>query len=223
MLQIRRRERVVDDDQAAEFMDDPAHRVDVDDGEKRVGGGLQPDHAGGRGPGGGDTRRVGQVDGGGRHPTAGVDFVDEPEGAAVRVVAEQQVVAGLQVAEHGILGSQPAGEGERPGCAFEAGHARFVGVAGGVAGAGVLVAEAGFTDAVLGEGGGEGDRGDDAAGAGIVGLSGPDGSGGEPVVVGVFEAGRQRITTETVLAGRAGDGHVRSPPVRGVRARRFGK
>ena len=61
------------------------------------------------------------------------------------------MVAGFEIAQQDVLGSQPTGECETVGRPFEAGDALLVGMAGGITGTRVLVTKAGFTDAVLGE------------------------------------------------------------------------
>ena len=95
LLEVRRGEGVVDDQQRAGVVGDRGERLDVADVEQRVGGRLDPDQLGLR-PGGsrrGRRRR--------RRPAAGLcveapgllDLVEEPEGAAVRVVGDDHVVA----------------------------------------------------------------------------------------------------------------------------------
>ena len=117
--------------------------LDVGDAEQRVGRGLDPHH-----PGLGAHRRTHRLDvgdGGDRvlHPPGPRDLVEQAVGAAVGVGRDDDVVAGReQRAQHGILAGEAAGEREAALTALQRRDALLERGAGGVGGAGVLVAAA---------------------------------------------------------------------------------
>ena len=141
-----------------------------------------------------------------------MDPVDQPVRAAVDVVAEHDVVAGLQHrAQQRVLGREPRGERERALAALERGELRLERGAGRVAGAAVLVAAAQPADAVLHERRGLVDRRDDRAGRRVELLAGVDGARGEAVaavVIVCFSSvvGSVAEEVEEVLPGEHRDG-----------------
>jgi hypothetical protein len=182
LLQIRRREGVVDDQQRAGLVGDLSEPLDVGDGQQRVGRGLDPQDLRLPGPDRG-AYRVDVADVGGavlETPTLR-DLVEEPEGAAVRVVGDHGVVAGAgEPPQDGVLGRQAAGEREpalpflqRRERALERGPRR-------VGAAAVLVAAAQPTDAVLLVGARRVDGRDHRAGGRVGLVAGMDGAGLEP-------------------------------------------
>ena len=144
MLQYRRGERVVHDHLGAVRMRHCGGGGDVGDVQQRVGGGFDPDvlvlllaqRSG-------DGRSVGDVDhieaDAPRHEHLGQQSI----GAAVHVVAEQNVVArpdgGTQ---QYIDGGQARGEAQRIPGTFHCGELLVEGVAGRVDGTAVIVASA---------------------------------------------------------------------------------
>ena len=95
LLEVRRREGVVDDEQRAGVVRDGRERLDVADVEQRVGRRLDPDHLGLAGPDRGAHRvHVGHRRGRVREAPGLLDLGEQPVGAAVRVVGDDHVVAG---------------------------------------------------------------------------------------------------------------------------------
>ena len=95
LLEVGRGEGVVDDEQGAGVVGDRGERLDVADVEQRVGGRLDPDELRLARA----DRRAHRVDVGDRgravlEPPHPLDLVEEAEGAAVRVVGDDHVVAG---------------------------------------------------------------------------------------------------------------------------------
>ena len=118
---------------------------DVGDAEQRVGRRLDPDHlgAGRAGSRRGRRPRSETFAGGPVQAPALGDPGEEPVGAAVRVVRDHHVVAGLaDRPQQGVLGRQAAGEGQPAPAALQRRQALLERVAGRVAGAAVLVARA---------------------------------------------------------------------------------
>ena len=155
-------------------------RADVGDGEQRVGGRLHPDQPGLRG-----DRRADRVEIGQRHRRVAdaplrEHLVDQPEGAAIGVVGDDDVIAGPQQRAQRTVGGGHAG-GERPPerGLLHRGQRRLQRRAGRVAGAGVLEPAAQPTDAVLRERRTGVDRRVDGAGARVGPESGVDGLGGQ--------------------------------------------
>ncbi len=106
VLQVRRGEGVVDDQQRTAVVGDPGQRSDVRDAEQRVGGRLDPEHPGPARP---DRRRdrleVTQRHGGVLHPPRLGDLGEQTVGAAVGVVGQDDVLAGAgEGADQGVLG-----------------------------------------------------------------------------------------------------------------------
>src|SRR3954454_23962163 len=86
--------------------------------------------------------------------------------------------------QQGVLGGQPADEGETAAATLERGQALLERVAGRVAGAAVFVPHPGRAHRVLREGAGLVDRWNDRPGPRVGLLPGVDGEGVESVVVG---------------------------------------
>ena len=164
LLEVRRRERVVDDDPRLALVRELRHRRDVDDREQRVGRRLDPHHAGLGLPRGLERARVAQIARRPRDPVALVHARDEPERAAVRVVRDDHVVAGIERAQDRVLGRETAREREAVPRALERRDARLQRGARGVAAARVLVAAV-LADRVLRERRRQADRRNDRAGA----------------------------------------------------------
>ena len=99
-LQHRARERAVDGDQRARTVHELADRVEVDDAEQRIGRELEPDQAGAIGHRRGDRVGIGRIDRGEGQPVAPEDLVEEPEGAAVHVLGEDDVIPGIEEQHH---------------------------------------------------------------------------------------------------------------------------
>ena len=127
---------------------------------------------------------VGQVGRGPRQPERAPHPGDQPERAAVGVVAEHDAPPGRDEAQHVVLGGQPAGEGEPVTRRLERRHARLERGACRVARPGVLVAAV-AADAVLGERRRQRDRRHHRAGRRIGRLPGVHGAGVEPERGGV--------------------------------------
>ena len=154
LLQPRRGEGVVDDEEGAGPMRRPSDGVDVDDAEQGVGRCLDPDHPRGRRQRSlqvGNAAEVGRLH---LEPGGLVDLCGQTVGAAVRVGGEDEVVTRSEQAHHGVLGRRPAGKGEAVGGVLERGDVCLQAGPGGVAGAPVLEAPV-HTDRVLLEGRGE--------------------------------------------------------------------
>ena len=127
------------------------------------------------------VERVGLAEVGGapREPGRRVHLRDEPERAAVRVVRDDDVIAGPQQPQHRVLGREAAREREPVRRALERGEARLVRAARRVVAARVLEAAV-LADLVLRERRREADRRDDRAGHRIGRLPGVDRAGLEP-------------------------------------------
>ena len=188
LLEVRRRERVVDDEHRAGVVGDLGQRLDVGDGQQRVGRGLDPDDPGLPGADGGANRvDVADVRGTVLEPPAPLDLVEEPEGAAVRVVGDHRVVTRLgEPAQDRVLGGEAAGEREAPLPLLECREGTLERGAGRVGGAAVLVATAEPPDAVLLVGAGRVDGRDHRAGGGVGLVAGVDGTGLEPGLAAMF-------------------------------------
>ena len=162
-------------DQRAALVGERGDGLDVEAAQQRVGRRLQPHQPGVGGP---VARRARRRRAGRRPSTRSVrvHLGDQPERAAVGVVAEQHPIAGREQAQHVVLGGEPAGEGQPVAGALERGDARLERGAGGVAAARVLEALV-AADAVLGERRAQRDRGDHRAGRRVGRLAGVDGAG----------------------------------------------
>ena len=93
--------------------------LDVDDLQVRVAGGLRPDQArvgAERGP---HIVQVGHIDQRVVDAVAVPDFGDEAVCAAVGVIRQQDVVAGVQQVVHILGGRHAAGVGQAPGAALK--------------------------------------------------------------------------------------------------------
>ena len=175
-LQVGGGEGVVDHDQGAPAVGELGHRGDIGDGEQRIGGALDPHHAGLGPPRPGQGGQVPHLDGIEGEPGRAMDLGGQAIGPPVGVVGQQQMVAGTQEAQDGVAPGEAAGEGHPVGATLQGGDAVLEGGPGRVAAAAVLVAPV-LTDRGLGEGGGLVDRRDDRAGGRIGVLAGVDGPG----------------------------------------------
>ena len=137
-LQVRRRERVVDDDARAARVRELRHGRDVDDGERGIGRRLDPHHRGAACHARAVRVEVGEIGNAVLARPRREHLRDQPERAAVRVVGEQHAVAGREQPQHRVLRGHAAREREAARRAFERRDARFVRGAGGIAAAGVL-------------------------------------------------------------------------------------
>ena len=125
-LQERRGERVVDDDARAALVRDRADAEDVDDGERGVGGRLDPHQRGAVGPVALERVEVGEVGDGPLDARRCEHLRHQPEGAAVRVVGDDHALAGLEQPQHRVLGRHAAGEREAVERALERRQALLV-------------------------------------------------------------------------------------------------
>ena len=87
-----------------------------------------------------DVADVAHVHEGEREAQLAVDPLHQPVGAAVHVLAADDVVARPKQLEDRVERREPGAEGEAVGRPLEAGHVALERLAGGVLGAGVLVA-----------------------------------------------------------------------------------
>ena len=193
LLQVGRGERVVHHHDAAELVRDGADGFDVEDREQRVGGRLEPHHAGLRRPGIADLLRRGEVHRSGLDAGVAMHLVDQPERAAVGVVAQQQAVAGPQHPQQRVLRCQPAGECEPVSGAFQRGHAGLIRVTGRVARAPVLVAVPRLPDRLLSKRRSQRDRRHHRTRVRIVRLPRPDRPRLEPELVRILEPRHLRL------------------------------
>ena len=96
LLQVWRSERVVDDKFGPVFMGNGCKRLDIEDGQQGIGRRLDPDDAGRRVPCFVEQRGLCQVGCRPLHAASADDLRDQSKRAAVGVVAEHDVIAGLQ-------------------------------------------------------------------------------------------------------------------------------
>ena len=181
---------------------DLGDRLDVEAGQQRVGRRLEPHHADVVGPVAPQRVEVGEVDGGPREPERAPHLGDQPERAAVGVVAEQDPLAGPQQPQDVVLGGEAAREGEAVRGLLERGDLGLERRAGRVARARVLESLV-TADAVLGERGRQRDRRDDRAGGRLGVLAGVDRPGGEPVACGRIRRGHPSSDTVPEPRSRA--------------------
>jgi len=196
LLQVRRREGVVDREHSTHRARVRSDSADVRDREHRVRGGLDPHELGATGLDRVEDRaRVREVDRRVVDAPRAEHARDEPVGAAVRVVGHDDVVARPQRrAQQRVLGCEPRGERERRGAALGRAQRLFERRARRVARARVLVPAAQPADAVLLVGGHLVDGRYDRARAGVRVLSGVDRARREPrlgPVVGAGQIGRR--------------------------------
>ena len=164
LLQVRRGERVVDDDTRVARVRELAR-------PRRCRRSTAPGWSASRSTPAGSRRatRAASASRSPRSTAVHVDAValvharDEPERAAVRVGRDDHVVAGIERAQDRVLGREAAREREAVPRAFERREARLERVARRVAAARVLVAPV-LADRVLRERRREADRRDDRAG-----------------------------------------------------------
>ena len=179
ILQVRRGERVVDDNARSVRVGNFGHGSDVEAGEHRVGRGLEPYDRRLRRELGGEAIRVGEVEGPPWMARWLEDLVDQPKRPAVGVVPEHHPVAGTEHrAQEYVLGGKTAGEGEPVFSALEGGQTGLDRGPHRVARPGVFIGpgpEA--ANAVLGEGRRQADRRHHGARARISLLTRVDGPG----------------------------------------------
>ncbi len=182
VLQVRRGERVVHDDESAGLMADVGERRDVRNRHERVARRLDPQHR----RGGGDCRahrvEVAHVDDAQTDAPRYEDAVHEAVGAAVDIVAHEHVVPGGQNrAQERILRGEAGRETQGPRAALEARQLLLQRVPRRVRAPRVLVSVAQVADALLHERRREIHRRDDRARGGIEPLAVMDGAGAEVV------------------------------------------
>ena len=188
VLKGGRGEGVVDRDLGAVLVGNFGGGRVVGDVEQRVGRGLDPHilvvlggQCGFHGFQIGDVHHVEA------HTPRHEHLGEQAVGAAVHIVAEQDVVAGLDGgAQQHVDGGQARGEAQRVLAAFHGGELLVEAGASGVDGAGVVVASPEAQHAILLESGGGEDRRDDRTGGRVGLLAGVDGASGD---VGVGELG----------------------------------
>ena len=195
LLEVARREGVVDDEDRPGGVGDVGDGADVGDAEQGVARGLDPDEPRDAGADRG-LDRVDVVDRGDRVLDArrSGHLGEVAVGAAVGVRRDDGVVAGPQQGPHdGVLAGEARREREAASAALEGGEALLEGRPGGVGRARVLVAAAEPADAVLLVGGDLVDRRHDGTGRRVGLLPGVDGAGGETVVAARGAHGPQAI------------------------------
>jgi len=96
LLEVRSGERIVDDDARQPFVRELRGRRDVDDRQQRIGRRLDPDHPGLGEPRGREGLGVAQVASRPRDAVAFVHSRDESERAAVGIVRDDDVIAGVE-------------------------------------------------------------------------------------------------------------------------------
>ena len=177
-LQVGAGEGVVDDElrRGSGILECCGGGGDVGDRQHRVGGGLQPHQPGLRSQRGNDGCGIGGVDDGELHTPVTESGVQQTEGATVGVVAEDDVLAGLQQgAQQGVGGGHARGEGAAEAGTLQGGDGLLEGGDGGVSAAGVFETAAQLGDAVLRIGGGGVDRDVDRTGLSVRLVTGMDG------------------------------------------------
>jgi len=137
-LQHRARERAVDGNERAGAVHELAQRIDVHDTEEGIGRGLEPDQTRPIGHRRGDGIRIGRIDRRECQPVAPEDLVEQPEGAAVHVLGEDDVVSRIEKEHHGRRRREAGREGETVAGPFERREAFLEVGARRIAGARVL-------------------------------------------------------------------------------------
>ena len=199
LLQRRRRERVVDDDQrpipprlGGPFTDRAGRGGDVDESEMRVRGRFEPDEPRPLGqclPE--DVRPTVEVDVSGVHARRAVDPLEVAERAAVDVVADDDLFAARRQLGDGRGRRRAARERDPVPATLERGDRSLEPLARRVLGAAVFVPTARPPDAVLGIGRGLVDRRGDGAGQLVRLGAGMDGDRVEVKVAGVEVVGHR--------------------------------
>lgn len=175
LLEVRRAEGVVDDDDGSVGMSDGDDGGDVDDTKSGIGGGLNPDETGVGTKSLLEVVRIrGQVDKASVDTEVSGDLGEEPVGAAVHVVHGDDVAVTGQSVEDGGGGSGTRAKGQTVLGTLETGDGLLKGLTRWVSRAGVVKTGV-DTDGGLTEGGGEGKGWDDGTGAGVGGLTSVDG------------------------------------------------
>ncbi len=175
VLQKRRGERVVDDEQSPMVLEQVGDAPDVDDFQIGVRRCLGPDQPGFGPDRSTDLLQVTHVDQGVVDAVAADDFGHKTMGAAVGVVGENDMVTGSQEVGDVLCSGQTAGVSEPPGGPFQGGHDILQRGAGGIVSPAVFV-RAELIDALLHEGAGLVDRCGDGAGRGVGLLPGVNGA-----------------------------------------------
>src|ERR1700728_1588683 len=157
-------------------MADVRDGADVGEGHQRMGRRLDMHELRVGTDGLADVIGIGGVDVGELNAVTNDHLAKEARGAAVDVVATNDVVACVQHRHHGGDGRHAAGEDVGAGATFEGGKVNFKGVARGVGDAGVLPAAV-LLDTLELVSGRKVDGNIDGAGEGIGFLSVVDGAG----------------------------------------------
>ena len=156
--------------------------------QHRVGRRFDPHHLRFRAQRGQQVLGIGQVDiaelVAGRAPA---HALEQPVGAAVHVVAGDDVAARVEQFQHGRDGRQARGEGEGRAAAFQVGHAALERPARGIVRAAIVEALV-HAGAVLHEGGGGVNGRHDGARRRVGRLAGVDDARGEAALAGGFLA-----------------------------------
>ena len=138
-LEVRRSERVVDDEQRTAPVGELGNGGDVGEAHHRVGRRLD-EHQPRRGRHGvGNALRIARVDVREREPEVLEDFVEQAERAAVDVFTAHDVVAGAEQLHDRVQAPHAAGEGEAMPAPFERGYVSLQRLARGVLAASVLI------------------------------------------------------------------------------------
>ena len=185
-LKVRAREGVVDNHPDVLRVGNLADRGDVGDLQHRVGRRLdeqvlgvgldrRPDQLG---FGGVDVREV--------ETELAAHPLEQPEGAAIRVVAHQHVIARLEPGQHRVDGRHARGKGKRRGPGFDGRDVSLQRHARRVLGAAILEPGVRLAEAILHIGGGLVNRRDDRAGGRVRFLTGMNANSAEASGVGQF-------------------------------------
>lgn len=189
VLDVGGQEGVVDDDEDAVLVGDGGDGADVDEAQRGVAGGLDPDEA----------RLVGDVLGNvdldlgreGDLDAVGLGHLGEVAvGAAVDVGHGDDMAAGRQALQDGGRGGAARGEGEGIPGVLQGGHGRLEVVAVGVGRPRVLVDAHGLANGRLGKGCGQRDGLNHGARRGVDGSAGVDGQSAKGVDGGRGPLGR---------------------------------
>ena len=140
LLEVRGREGVVDDEQRPRLAGDLPGRREVAQTHHRIRWRLGVDDLGRGCHGGRDGLRIAAVHERERDPHPRPDVRHLPMGAAVHVLAADDVITGGQQLHHRVERGEPGAKCETVATAFERGDVALEGLTGGIARAGVLVA-----------------------------------------------------------------------------------
>ena len=182
LLQRRRCEGVVHQELHGMLGNHLCHGRDIGDAQQRIGGCLQPDQLGLGGDGGANGVDVGHRNRCVANSPLREHLVDQPEGAAIGVVGDDQVIAGAQQrAQHAVGGRHTRCERPAEVGVLQCGQRGFKNRSSGVAGTRVLESTAQLADAILGEGRAGIDRHVDRTGLRIGMETAMDGPCGKPL------------------------------------------